>query len=161
MQEYAYSLRHLAGQAFVSQNYEAQEELVIEQFVNGLDNPDLKKHVYFTKPATLEATISAAVEFETFEKDNSGQQIAKPRAAMIKSNPAPTYEDGATGYDSSTATTSRQMGNWSQPSAPLENQSQPFHRQANQQLSSSMRIGSQWNHQGRNRTQQEQRKFNL
>ena len=85
LRDYAYTLRRLASQAFNITSYDALQELVIEQFTLGLDNVDLQKHVHFTRPTTLEAAISAAVEWEAVDfKDPSTQAPSKPRSAKVK-----------------------------------------------------------------------------
>ena len=39
----------------------------MDQFITGLDRPELKRHVQFGHPRTLNEAISLAMEFESFE----------------------------------------------------------------------------------------------
>ena len=55
-----------------------RESLVIEQYVSGLINPELKCHVLFSHPSTFDRAISLAVEFEVFENSHKSQ-LRKPR----------------------------------------------------------------------------------
>ena len=41
--------------------------LIIEQYVPGLGNPELKRHAQFAHPSPMDRTIPIAVEFEAFE----------------------------------------------------------------------------------------------
>jgi hypothetical protein len=44
-----------------------RESLIVEQYITGLGNQEVKKHVQFAHPNTLDRAISLAVEFEAFE----------------------------------------------------------------------------------------------
>ena len=52
--------------------------LIIEQYVPGLGNPELKRHAQFAHLSPLDRTISIAVEFEGFE-GSKYLQYRKPR----------------------------------------------------------------------------------
>jgi hypothetical protein len=52
--------------------------LIIELYVSGLGNPELKRHAQFAHPSPLDRTISIAVEFEAFERSKY-LQYRKPR----------------------------------------------------------------------------------
>ena len=62
--------------AFPGIPYDAKEIYIIDQFIYGLGNQELKKHVKFKHPKTLDHAISLAVEFESFE--GSQNTLSKP-----------------------------------------------------------------------------------
>jgi hypothetical protein len=53
-----------------------RENLVIDQYISGLGDLELKKYVQFSHPSTLDKAISLAVEFEAF--DSTHRSINKP-----------------------------------------------------------------------------------
>ena len=75
--QFGYSLKRLAVKAFPNINMEAQEQWVLDQFINGLGNIEIRKHVQFAHPANLHEAISLATEFESFEQ-NSHRKFSKP-----------------------------------------------------------------------------------
>jgi hypothetical protein len=62
--QYGYALKRLAVKAFPTLTLSAQEQWIMDQFVAGLENVDLKKHVQFGHPRTLNEAISLAVEYD-------------------------------------------------------------------------------------------------
>ena len=57
-----------------------RETLIVDQFTFGLSHlPDMKIHVQFGHPKTLDDAIDLGVEYETFE---AGQTVRKPPATM-------------------------------------------------------------------------------
>lgn len=62
MSDYGYSLRKLGQKVFPSMPGQALEICIIVQYVHGLGNFNLQKHVQFV-PFTLDQAISAAVEY--------------------------------------------------------------------------------------------------
>ena len=74
--DYGYALRRLGCLAFPDVPHTYREINVIDQFVNGLGNLDLKKHVSLNHPNTLEAAIALAIEYEAFE--GSQVPLVKP-----------------------------------------------------------------------------------
>ncbi len=64
--EFGYALRRLAMRAFSKISSDAREEWVLDQFMSGLDNIDMRRHVQLSHPATLEEAISMATEYESF-----------------------------------------------------------------------------------------------
>ena len=59
--------------------HDCQEQWVLDQFVLGLDRPELKKHVQFGHPRTLNEAISLAMEYESFEYgDGQKRVMSKP-----------------------------------------------------------------------------------
>lgn len=65
--DFGYSLQRLCIQAFPNINAEAREIYLIDQFIHGLSRPDLRSHIQYRHPNTIDAAIALAVEFEAFE----------------------------------------------------------------------------------------------
>jgi hypothetical protein len=77
--DYGYAIRRLGYRAFPCVEHSAREIYVIDQFINGLWDQGLRRHVQFGHPKTLEVAISLAVEYEAFE---GGHNLAsKPQIA--------------------------------------------------------------------------------
>ncbi|XP_069129347.1 uncharacterized protein [Argopecten irradians] len=57
----------------------AREVNIIDQFIHGLRSHELKKHVQFKHPTTLEAAITLAIEFEVFENEQASM-VKKPKS---------------------------------------------------------------------------------
>ncbi|CAC5425327.1 unnamed protein product [Mytilus coruscus] len=76
---YGYSLKRLAAHAFPTIPLNIRESLIIEQYISGLANPELKRHVQFSHPTTLDRAISLALEFEAFEGSQISPVIKKPQ----------------------------------------------------------------------------------
>ena len=64
IEDFGFALRRLAAQAYPSYPTDAREEMAVDYFIQGLDTVDLRRHVRLSRPKTLEAAISFAVEFE-------------------------------------------------------------------------------------------------
>jgi hypothetical protein len=77
--DYGYALRRLGYRAFPQVEHNAREIYVIDQFINGLGEQGLRRHVQFGHPTTLEVAISLAVEYEAFE--GSHNLASKPQAS--------------------------------------------------------------------------------
>ena len=65
--QYGYALRRLASKAFPTISLNAQEQWVLDQFVNRLGNSEIRKRVQFAHPRNLHEAISLATEYECFE----------------------------------------------------------------------------------------------
>lgn len=65
--DYGYSLKRLATRAFPTVPVSLRESIVVEQYINGLGRQELRRHVQFAHPTTLDRAISLALEFEAFE----------------------------------------------------------------------------------------------
>ena len=77
--DYGYALKRLASLAFPQIPMDTRESLVIEQYVSGLGDQELKRYVQFSHPSTLNKAISLAVEFEAFEgSQNTNFRKPKP-----------------------------------------------------------------------------------
>ena len=69
--QYGYALQRLASKAFPTISLNAQEQWVLDQFVNGLGNSEIRKHVQFAHPRNLHEAIYLATEYECFEMSSS------------------------------------------------------------------------------------------
>ena len=69
--EYGYALKRLADMAFPNVHYTGREQYTIDQFIHGLSNSELRKHVQLRHPATLAMAISYAVELEAVDSQLS------------------------------------------------------------------------------------------
>ena len=54
------------NRAYSDLTRDARETIVVEQFIHGLVDTDLKRHVFFRRPDTLDQVISFAQEFVSF-----------------------------------------------------------------------------------------------
>lgn len=78
--QYGYALKRLALKAFPQMTLAAQEQWVMDQFSAGLGNVDLRRHVQFGHPKTLNDAISLAVEYEAFDINC---KLRKPRVGEV------------------------------------------------------------------------------
>ena len=62
--ELGYSLRRLAIRAFPGLPHNAHETMVLEQFLMGLQDADMRKHVRLAHPKGLDCAVMLATEFE-------------------------------------------------------------------------------------------------
>ena len=60
-----------------------RESLIVEQYISGLGSAEIKRHVQFAHPTTLDHAISLAVEFEAFE----GAQILPRKPKLLDEMP--------------------------------------------------------------------------
>ena len=76
---YGHTLRRLARKAYG--NKKVDELILVNTFIKGLRNLDLKRHVYHAKPKSLTEAIQAAVEFEAFDRPFR-ECARKPRVTL-------------------------------------------------------------------------------
>ena len=82
--DFGHALRRLGCLAFPNIPSQWREPFVVDQFISGLGNYEIRKHVAFHHPKTLEAAIALAVEFEAFE---GCQGIRKPHVTFEEPRP--------------------------------------------------------------------------
>ena len=82
--DYGYALCRLGCLAFPDTPYDAKEIYIIDQFIHGLGSQELKKHVKFKHPKTLDQAVSLAVEFESFAGSQSTLNKPPPVSAVQK-----------------------------------------------------------------------------
>ena len=73
--KYGCVLRKLAAKAHPSLLPNQREVLIVDQFISGLNSTEIRGHVSFAHPENLDEAIDLAVEFESFE---GNQSIKKP-----------------------------------------------------------------------------------
>lgn len=65
--EFGYALKHLSAKAYPQLDRVARETYVIDQFICGLNHTEIKKHVQFRHPRSVDEAITLAIEYEAFE----------------------------------------------------------------------------------------------
>lgn len=73
--DYGYTLKRFASRAFPTIPVSLREGIIVEQYINGLGSQEIKRHVQFAHPTSLDRAISLALEVEAFE----GVQNNTPR----------------------------------------------------------------------------------
>ena len=81
--EFGYALRRLSSLAYPSLEFHAREGMLIDQYIAGLDNQELCRHVQFAHPQSLDRAISLALEFEAFDGAQYGS--SKPTDKILVS----------------------------------------------------------------------------
>ena len=77
--EYGYALRRLAIRAFPQIKHEAREELIVDQFLQGLIDLEMRRHVSLTHPTSVDQAVSRATEYETVTQSMKGPHMHKPK----------------------------------------------------------------------------------
>ena len=70
--EFGYALRRLSSLAYPSLQFHVREGMLLDQYIAGLDNQELRRHVQFAHPQSLDKAISLALEFEAFNATQLG-----------------------------------------------------------------------------------------
>ena len=97
--EFGHNLRRLAIKAFPRINHVSREELVVDQFLVGLSEVDMRRHIGFSHPANVDQAITLATEFETVTQSFTSPLAAKPKQVAAVSDAGATF---GTGQGSST-----------------------------------------------------------
>ena len=97
--EFAHNLRKLAIGAFPRINHVSREELVVDQFLVGLSEVDMHRHVSLSHPANVYQAITLATEFETVTQSFKSSLTAKAEQMAAVSDAGETV---GTGQGSST-----------------------------------------------------------
>ena len=85
--ELAQAIRRLTRQAYPSANYQLQETLAKEHFIDALNDTDIRWRVFQLRPTSLEDAVRVAVELEAFQvadRQRIGQR--KPTARIINAD---------------------------------------------------------------------------
>ena len=77
--EYGYALGRLAIRAFPQIKHEAREELIVNQFLQGLIDLEMCRHVSLTHPTSVDQAVSRVTEFETVTQTMKGPHMHKPK----------------------------------------------------------------------------------
>ncbi|MEW8092744.1 MAG: reverse transcriptase domain-containing protein [Candidatus Thiodiazotropha endolucinida] len=88
--DYGYHLNRLAQKAYPNLTLNQLEVHVIDQFITGLANYELQKHVQFGHPKSLHEAIGLATEYEALE--GSVDRIKKPTIESEKIAPIITQK---------------------------------------------------------------------
>ena len=67
LMDYGCEVSRLAQKAYLEFPYKALDQVSREQFVRGLSDVDMKRHVDLQNPSSLEEAISLATQFESFD----------------------------------------------------------------------------------------------
>lgn len=83
--DFGYALRRLVRLAYPDGEYNSVlEQLVINQFINGLCHTDMERHVQFSHPETLEEAIASATEYEAFTSAQNVPRKPKEENCTIR-----------------------------------------------------------------------------
>ena len=77
--EFGYALRRLAIRAFPRIAHEAREDMVIDQFLLGLSDGDMRRHVSLAHPGSVDQAITLATEYETITHSMRAPVPQKPK----------------------------------------------------------------------------------
>lgn len=91
--EYGFALNRMAAKAYRDIPQEPREIIMVEQFISGLGNVELQRHVQFGHPATLDAAISLAGEFVAFQ-GSTYDKYKKPEQSVEKGAQVRSVGDG-------------------------------------------------------------------
>lgn len=82
--ELAQAVRRLTRQAYPSANYQLQETLAKEHFIDALQDADIRWRVFQSRPTSLEDAVRVAVELEAFQvADRQRTWQRKPTARVV------------------------------------------------------------------------------
>lgn len=75
VEDFGYALKRLALKSYPHIPYEYLEPHIVDQFIFGLGDIDLQKHVQFRHPSTIEKAIGLAIEYESFVRNFVANQM--------------------------------------------------------------------------------------
>ena len=81
--EFGYALRRLGIRAFPRLNHEAREDIVRDQFLIGLVDPDMRKHVSLAHPKSLDQAITMASEYDMVNESIKPKPPVKPQNLAV------------------------------------------------------------------------------
>ena len=84
VEDFGTALQSLAAKAFPGTTADALEKMVIHQFISGMANEDMRRHVRFGRAKTLIEAISLAVEWESFKEKDKVEKTAGQQADTVK-----------------------------------------------------------------------------
>ena len=83
--EYGYALKRLAIRAFPRIKHDAREDIIVDQFLQGLVDMDMRRHVSLAHPSSLDQAVSLATEYEVITQSLKTPQFHKPKqVAAVK-----------------------------------------------------------------------------
>ena len=89
--DHGHHLSRLARKAYPNLTLSQLEMYVIDQFITGLGNYELQKHVQFGHPKSMNAAIGLATEYEAL--DGSVDRVRKPRVSSEQIAPIVSNEN--------------------------------------------------------------------
>ena len=82
---YGYALKRLAIRAFPKITHEAREDLIVDQFLQGLADAEMRRHISLTHPSGVDQAVGLATEYETVSQSIRTPQTHKPKqVAAVK-----------------------------------------------------------------------------
>ena len=88
--EFGHGLRRLAIRAFPKINFEAREELVVDQFLLGLPDAEMRRHVSLAHPG---------IEYETVSQSMKGIVPSKPKQVAAVQGTGTSSQDSSNTED--------------------------------------------------------------
>ena len=88
--EYGYCLRRLAIRAFSKLGLEGREEMAKDQFVLGLADAEMRRHVSLAHPTTLDKAIALATEFDVVSQASRSHVQHKPKPVSVVQDSQPS-----------------------------------------------------------------------
>ena len=83
--EYGYGLKRLAIRAFPQIKHDAHEDIIVDQFLQGLVDMDMRQHVSLAHPSSLDQAVSLATDFEVITQSLKSPQFHKlKQVAAVK-----------------------------------------------------------------------------
>ncbi len=86
--EFANVLRNLAGKAYPLRSLNDLDEVLLDQFVEGLGDDRVQEHILLSHPRTLSQAVRAATEFESLQQSRV-KRATKPKVAALKMDSSP------------------------------------------------------------------------
>ena len=86
LQDFGDELMSLCKKAYPKMEFEAREEVVLEQFKQMLDIT-LRRHVQFTHPSSLDEAVLAGLEFEAMEEGTLSKKPANVMRVVTSTEP--------------------------------------------------------------------------
>ena len=83
--EYVYDLKRLAIRAFPKITHEACEDLIVDQFLQGLADAEMRRHISLTHPTGVDQAVGLPTGCETVSQSIRTPQTHKPKqVAAVK-----------------------------------------------------------------------------
>ena len=84
---YGQTMRRLANRAYPESLLD--EKVLVDLYIRGLPDYDMKRHVYLAKPVSLTEAINSAVAYEAFDmpKSNLHERLHKPKPGISAIKP--------------------------------------------------------------------------
>ena len=77
--EYGYMLKRIIIRLLARIKHDAHEDIIVDQFLQGLVDMDMPQHVSLAHPSRLDQAISLATEYEVIMQSHKILQFLKPK----------------------------------------------------------------------------------